>query len=332
MGFKICVVGCGEMALHEHGPSYRKYKMLHTDVELAACCDIDRSKAEFYKQEFGFSRYYTDMDLMLDSEKPQAVCLIVPVGFTAGLSVRILEKGYPLIMEKPPGINMEETINMIRAAKQNNTPNQVAFNRRYVPLVNRLKDLLLEHHAMDKTMNIHYKMLRVGRKDSDFSTTAIHGIDLVKNIAASDYKTVRFQYQELSEIGVNVVNIYMDCEFESGAHAGLSFCPVTGMNVERLEVNSYDHTFQLNIPIYGSNDFPGMLMHFEKNKLLVELSGKDVSESEELYVLNGFYDENRVFFDAIRNGEKPKGDIASCLQSVEIADCIRKRLQVYKSI
>lgn len=332
MSFKICVVGCGYMAFNGHGPSYKKYANLHTDVELAACCDIDGSKAALFQQEFGFSRHYTDMDLMLDIEKPQVVCLIVPEKLTFPLTARIFEKGYPLLLEKPPGLNKNETIEMIRIANNSNIPNRVAFNRRYMPLVGRLKYLLEQQHGFNDTLDIQYQMQRVGRTDLDFSTTAIHGIDIVRYLAASDYRNIAFHYQTLECVGQNVANIYMDCEFKSGAYAQLSFCPVSGIVVERLEVRAYQQAFYLNLPIGGSFDKDGKLLHIENGKVLLELSGSDLSVCRDEFVLSGFYNENEMFFEDIRNGRKPAGDIASGLQSVEIADCIRYRAAEYKNL
>jgi len=95
--FKICSIGCGSLAFEAHGPSFRKYAALHPDAVLAACCDIDGQKAAGFRERFGFKRYYTDMPEMLDKERPDAVCLIVPVKLTAGLSVKVMEKGYPLL-------------------------------------------------------------------------------------------------------------------------------------------------------------------------------------------------------------------------------------------
>lgn len=330
MSFKICVIGCGYMAYNGHGPSYKKYAMLHPDTELAACCDIDESKAKAFKEEFGFLRYYTNMDMMLDSETPHAVCLIVPVKLTFPLTLKILEKGYPLLLEKPPGMNKNETMEMIQAAERLSIPNQVAFNRRYIPLVKKLKDILELQNGSKETMNIHYEMLRVGRKDSDFASTAIHGIDVVKFLAASNYKSVRFHYQEMEYVGRSVTNIFMDCDFESGAVARLSFCPVTGMLSERIEVNTYQHTYYLTLPIGSSIDLPGKLTHMENGKVGLELTGSDLSGCLDEFVLSGFYNENEVFFKDIRNGRRPSGDIESGLQSVEIADCIRNRIKEYK--
>ena len=83
MSFTICTIGCGSHASAVHGPSYQKYKRLHADVRLAACCDVNEQAAANYRNTFGFERYYTDLDRMLDAEKPDAVGLVVPVELTA---------------------------------------------------------------------------------------------------------------------------------------------------------------------------------------------------------------------------------------------------------
>ena len=40
-------------------------------------------------------------------------------------------------------------------------------------------------------------MTRVERRDPDFSTTAIHGLDAVRYLAGADYAEARFRYREL---------------------------------------------------------------------------------------------------------------------------------------
>ena len=55
---------------------------------------------------------------MLNKEKLDAVCLLVPESIIAALSIKLLRLGYPLMMEKPPGRNKDETMAMIEAAKK----------------------------------------------------------------------------------------------------------------------------------------------------------------------------------------------------------------------
>ena len=330
MVFKICLIGCGPHAVKRHGPSLKKYAIVNSDVELTACCDINEQKAVSFQNTFNFKRHYTDLSEMLDIEKPDAVSLISPVHLTADLAVRILEMGYPLIMEKPPGRTMEEIMRMIKAADKNNVPNRVAFNRRYTPLVRELKRMLTERFKPEEIHNIRYDLFRVNRKENEFSKTAIHAVDAVRFLSESDYRHVRFHYQDLPQLGENVTNIYMDCTFTSGATAHINICPVAGVNIERAAVNALNHTFFVNIPLWFEYDSPGRLTHIEKNKIVTDVTGNDISDGNELFESSGFYYENETFFNDLKSGIAPKGDLKSAVQSVEVAECMEKRLLEYK--
>ena len=122
MSFKICAVGCGGMAKAGHGPAFRKYALEHPEVTLAACCDIDAGRAEAFRKEFGFTRSYTCWEDMLRDEKPDAVSLIVPVNLTEELTVQMLRRRIPVILEKPPGMNREQTLRMAEEADRTGTP------------------------------------------------------------------------------------------------------------------------------------------------------------------------------------------------------------------
>lgn len=131
MTFKICMIGCGLLANSHHGPAYVKYARDHASTELTACCDLIAQKAEDFSRRFGFQRWYTDPLRMLETEHPDAVCLVVPPAITCQLTCQILKMRFPLLVEKPPGLTVAETDQMIAAARASGTPNQVAFNRRY---------------------------------------------------------------------------------------------------------------------------------------------------------------------------------------------------------
>ena len=184
--FKICVIGCGAMAKSGHGPAFKKYAQEYNDTLLAGCCDIKREAAEEFAATFGFSRAYTDYRVMLDEVKPDVVSLLSPVELTSELAVSVLKLGYPLILEKPPGRNREEILAIDRAAREAGVSVRTAFNRRYTPLVQKLKELL----ADEKIMNITYQMYRRGRSEPDFSTTSIHAIDAVSFVGGGKYKNV----------------------------------------------------------------------------------------------------------------------------------------------
>jgi myo-inositol 2-dehydrogenase/D-chiro-inositol 1-dehydrogenase len=330
MSFSICTIGCGWHAREVHGPSYRKYARLHPDVYLAACCDTDAEKAQSYQHEFQFHSSYTDVRAMLEQEKPDAVCLIVPAHVTFELAMLILELGYPLLLEKPPGLTKVEVERLAEMAESRNIPHMVAFNRRFEPLVIQLKTALLPVQASE-IHHIQYELCRINRPDPDFSITAIHAIDTLKFIAGADYHTVRFSYQPLPLFGDGVANCYLDGVMASGTTFHIVICPVSGLHTERATIHLTNQTYILKLPLTQGYDFPGKLTHLHNNQQQYEFIGEQAADGNEIYDISSFYEENRLFFEDIRAGRKPVADLISSIQSVEIAEYLRKRLPIYKA-
>jgi len=68
-----------------------------------ACCDLDPARAEAFRRDFGYARAFTDPVAMLEAERPDAVVVVVPVEQTVAVGSLVLERGLPLLLEKPPG-------------------------------------------------------------------------------------------------------------------------------------------------------------------------------------------------------------------------------------
>jgi len=324
------MIGCGYLSVGQHGPSVMKYIERHGGFEFKACCDIDEATAREFTKIFNIPRYYTDYIEMLDAEKPDAVSLICPVDKTAELSCKIMERGYPIILEKPPGLTGVETRRMIEVAEKHGVPNQVAFNRRYIPLIQRLMEILDSLDATNEIMDIHYRMIRVNRRDTNFATTAVHGIDLVRYIAGSDYKYTDFRYHELPQYGDLVANIHINGEMTSGTLVHMDFLPMSGAVTERVEVNTHKGLFRIEIPAWAyGEDSLGRITHIQNGEIILSETCVDMVGNSEEYMINGMYHENESFLNDIREGRKPTGDISTGLQSVEIADCINHRKAKY---
>ena len=333
---KFCTVGCGEHAFSSHGPAQVKYALRHPGLALAACCDINRARAEQYRERFGFARTYGDPEEMLDAERPEAVALVVPASLTCDLGSRILQQGVPLLLEKPPGETVAEVDRLMAAARvgsrgRSDVPHQVAFNRRYVPLVSALRQRLEALRRDTPLQHIRYEMVRIDRRDADFSTTAIHAIDAVRFITASDFSEVRFRYQELPTLGPGVANIFMGGVMASGATANLACCPVAGVVVERAEVHARDHTFFLEIPMWNAFDAPGRLVHLTRGAVVEELRGPREGDGAAPFELGGFYDQYVAFFDALAGGRTPTPALAEARQSVEVAEAMRARRSEFRA-
>lgn len=324
--FKICVIGCGSVATSGHGPSLLKYRDSHEDVCLAGCCDISPEKAKAYQEKFGFEAWYTDYATMLDEIKPDVVSLLCSSKMTKNLSIEVMKKGYNILLEKPPGNTLEEIEAMIDQAQKTKMFVRTAFNRRYTPLLAKLKEQL----KGKRIFNITYQLYRHSKSKMDFSNTAVHAIDAVKYIAGSDYKRVDFTYQELPEIGDHISNYHLACTFENGAMAQISLIPMGGVTLERITVNTLDETYLAELPFWSNMDSPGRLRCIHKDKIILDITGDTLVDSTEMFEESGFYAEISSFFDLIRSGEPATCDLQTGVQSVDIADHLRTRKAVYE--
>ena len=324
----VCTIGCGSLSSTVHGPSYVKYASLYPDTHFAACCDLNEDAARAYAARFGFSRYYTDYRQMIEQERPDAVCIIVPDTVTADIACSVLAYGCAAFIEKPPGKTLAEAQRILDAAEASGAPTQVAFNRRFVPMVRAAKRALKEE-ADVPIRHIQYDFQRVARRDKDFSTTAIHGIDTVRHLAGADFESVRFEYVPFPEEGPGVCNIFLFGRFTTGATAALSFLPLTGAVVERATIVLGSSTLFVDIPIWDGLDAPGRLLVCRNGGRAALVDGAQTNDGPNMFEQSGFYAENRSFFEDVRMSRRPACDMRCALQSVEIAQAIRDRKSEY---
>ncbi len=319
--FKICQIGCGGMSVRGHGPALMKYAAEHAGTILAGCCDLNEAKAKEFKNAFGFQKTYIHWRKMLDEISPDAVSMAVPVKFTADIASEIIRLGFNLITEKPPGMTVWECSEILQAIEKSDARALAAFNRRYMPLIKKLVsmigDTIPEH--------IRYDFFRTGRKDADFSTTAIHGIDTVKMMAASDYKTININYQPLESTPVG--NIFLSGEMKAGTTVSINFYPDSGLTAERVTVISGGKTWFLSIPIWECPDYPGKILCYLNGELIEEINGKETDK----FISSGFYDEHRDFYEAVRNGKPVPHEIADSMQSVHIMEFIRNKKKYFSN-
>jgi predicted dehydrogenase len=321
--FKICLIGCGGMAIKGHGPSLVKYQGEHTGIVLAGCCDLFPEKAEQFKNQFGFLHAYSNYVEMVEKEKPDLTLCITPTQITARVVIDILKRGYNVLLEKPPGLDKEEALAIHNAALLAGASARVAFNRRYMPLIVSLKNEIRDAKIIGITCNL----MRIDRLDEDFSTTAIHGIDTVKYLADSEYEELQISQTSFSQEGKIVKNIGLQGHLKNNAFCNLTFFPCSGVACESYSVITPDRTFIIELPSQNELEDAGKITIVEKNKIVSEIKGA-VAES---FITNGFFEETAGFASSLILGEQLGSDIETGVTSVEIANCIRKNKQYYSN-
>jgi len=94
---KIGIIGTGNI-FGAYARGCRAFDIL----EIAACADIDRRKAEAKAEEFDIARVCSVEDLLADREIQIIVNLTVPKAH-AEVSLAVIDAGKHVYSEKPPG-------------------------------------------------------------------------------------------------------------------------------------------------------------------------------------------------------------------------------------
>lgn len=319
---RICVIGCGDIAHAAHGPALQR--LAHKGIcKLVGCCARHMENAEAFKHKFGFENAYDNYSFMLDEQKPDLVFILVPVKGICNCAVEVMRMGYPVTIEKPPGVSKEETDIMSATAEEMRLFNAVMFNRRSMPLVEETKRLI----SMDKIDAISLEMCRYRRIDEDFTTTAIHGIDCLSFLAGSLYEQISFHYEHDEQR--HNTNYYAKGFFENGIYFDMRFLPDAGAVTERITIYASGKQYYLDLPVWSGTeytpgfDYPGKLVCADAQQRTVEILGTDLSHCGDGYVLNGFYNEDKRLIMALKNCEPSPFAIVSGRQSVEISALMR---------
>ncbi|MDR1734962.1 MAG: Gfo/Idh/MocA family oxidoreductase [Oscillospiraceae bacterium] len=322
---KLCLIGCGGMSRYVHGPSHKKLRAEGL-AELAACCDLDGEKAQQYAADFGWARVYMDYREMLEKEHPDGVMIVVPERATCALACAVMRLGYPIAIEKPPGVTAEETEEICRVSGDLRQGCAVFFNRRFCPSILIMKERLQALDYNPAAAHFSCRFERLNRREADFPSTAIHGIDTLQYIAGSPYKEVRIFYQEQPFLGKGVVAYHLQCRFENGATGTLAFLPNGGRMEEVYTAHFPGHRLEAAVDIQRP-DGKGYFTHLQEHEVIEHMEAHQLSEQLDYYINGGFYAESAAFavWLAEREGGTCSSPVTTALQAARIADALRRR-------
>ncbi len=108
----IGILGCGNIS-GQYFKGCRAFKIL----DVAACTDLDISRAQAKAEEFNVPKVYAVKDLLNDPEIQIVVNLTTPDQH-AGVSLQIIEAGKSVYVEKPLAITREDGQQVLDAAKK----------------------------------------------------------------------------------------------------------------------------------------------------------------------------------------------------------------------
>jgi predicted dehydrogenase len=136
---RIGMIGLGGIAQAAHLPGYEK---LLDKVELVAGSDISEEQRTKAAERFKIPKTYADYKTMLDREELDAVSVCTPPSVHAEASIAAMDRGIHVLCEKPVAMTAAEAQDMVDAAKRNKVKFMVAFQSRFGPEAQVLKEYI----------------------------------------------------------------------------------------------------------------------------------------------------------------------------------------------
>ena len=131
--FRLGLVGAGRM-----GGTHLRALANSESVRITAVAEP--SAAQRQQVEQPGLRVHVDVDAMLAAGSIDGVLIAAPTNHHLELIRQVAAHGLPILCEKPGGITPAEVEDAANAACRSNLPLQIAYWRRFVPALRRLRD------------------------------------------------------------------------------------------------------------------------------------------------------------------------------------------------
>lgn len=287
-------------------------------VELAAVCDLVEEKAELAARKYGFGAVYTDFRAMLEDIRPDAVICVGGPKVHYEVGGEVLERGYPLYIQKSPAPTTQMTRELADIAARRQVVCHVGFNLRLSDAVRRTREIL----AAEGFGPVSLAILRYGL----VSGATLR--DAVLDQHCHAYDTIRQLGGEVAEMQVRAgtvpgVRSYAAVlRFRSGAVGTLNFTAaqvpnkefvyfeVTGSAGQFVTCHDFDLTFR-------RADGP------DEARRMGNFGGGPLRELRWL----GYVDDLAAFFAAVRGEAPDNSPIQDAIPTMELCEDAYRQLQ-----
>ena len=320
---RVGIIGCGGMA---RSHASRMSEVLHR-VEITAVVDIDLERARAVAEHFPNDPVVAaDFEEVLDHV--DAVLVVLPHHLHHPATVRCLDAGKHVLVEKPMANSERECLEMIEAAQRNDRVLMVAYCMRFHPLVLKFKEVVdnktfgdvfqisiwTEQHTRREPESWHCRAGTLG--GGQFFSHGCHYIDLLLWMLGRPVKGVHLGTNRgtpwMEREGTSNVSI----EFEGGI-LGYHF-GTWGARGTRLGYSFHAHCEKGMVELHLRTGRVVYLGDVEKH-----VPGEHDPGQREIVLMEEKHAkptevEMAHFIDCIETGRKPLTDPVSSLEGLKV--------------
>ncbi len=298
------VIGTGD-----HAQGHLRMIRDADEMRLVAVCDINEERLGKAKAEFDAEKAFTDYREMIEKCDLDVVYVVTQPQPTADVSIYCLGKGLHTSVEKPPGLSSADTRRILEAEKKSDGIAIVSLNRRYMPEVLAVRQMVLDRGGAVHCAATYNKPVVDIRDDwgrSMLINDAIHHVDLLRWFAGDAVEIYSEYY--LGDTDDNQQHNAL-IKFANGCRGVMMNHYGVGFRIQRAEVHAEDFSAYL--------DLTGAL------KCEIYADGKPYEEPLDLDAVGGRgYNETRHFIECIKENKRPWSNLEDVIKTMELCEAI----------
>ena len=312
MPLRIAHIGAGEWSRYAHGPTLQRLAQ-RSVVSLELICDLQIERARQFRDLFHYHRASDNIHQMLAEVRPDAIVCTVQPSATAELVASLLPLQIPLLIEKPPGVSLAEATSLATASVATGTFTFVAFNRRSIPSIVRLKEWATHHPIRFARA----EMLRTNRLEPEFAmATGIHAFDTIRFLMGDPHS---IEVQSRPHESSTICDYSVRLGFPNSAVAEISLMLNTGLRRESYYLSSDGTTAEATLDSAYSS---GLCFQGDRN-----WSGETIIEQHSLVndplIDGGFLGEYEEFFHLLAEGAPSTRSLSDAARSMQLAEAVQ---------
>ncbi len=310
---RVGIIGVGAMGSH-HARVYGELP----DAELVAVADSDEARRSEIQRAQPV-RAYADYERMLDEEELDAVTVAVPTRLHLEVGMACIERGVPLLIEKPLAAEVEQGLRLRDAAEAGQVPLLAGHIERFNPAVVELARRLEQGEA-GRLLQVQAQ--RVGPffpRERDVGVVhdlATHDIDVLRHLVGSDVANVQAEIQS----GIRTEHedaLSAVLRFDNGVIGTLDVNWLSPVKKRELRVLgergvfTLDYTSQQLTFSPASIEAPADIDAAEVNAALIAVERREPLRAE-----------LESFLRVARREETPRVDATNAIETMRIVDAL----------
>ena len=320
---KICILGYGGIArAHQNG--YKTELEEKGIAKLVAACDICEEQftkdmainidsGESEKSEL---RGYTDLDEMLEKEKPDIVTVALPTYLHKEKTVYLLNKGYNVMCEKPMALTYEDCLEMIEASKKSGAKLMIGQCIHFASAYEYLKEVIeTEKYGKIHSAFMHRLSTPPNWGWDNWFMDAKRSGGCLFDLHVHDIDFARYAFGEPKEVSCRTRAGFSEYEyaFSTLMYDDFTVSVIGDWSLQKFPFESY---FRVN--------FDNAVLECKANKLTVYPASAD-SFDVELDGKSPYGDELAYFCHVVTEGiENVKNSPESSALSIKLAQTLKK--------